>query len=245
MYSQDYAPLQHLKAKTRYLLNLESTVMLIFVLNKDPHESYFGTGAFRHIECEQIKILKENLRNQFNPKKNGQRTEEHVIHASDNESQTHNILTYLGYKSGINLFETTSNSILSTPHHLPRFNSFLVKMINHTQLFCSLLTGVPRKYQKKTVPINLMPQFLYLMGNKTAYKEYLNTFQGTLLRDYYSLNKLMTLADELDYLEPPHRTDYVTVKEFEPDKFVVLDGVHRASILVVKGIVRFPVAVVR
>ena len=101
IYSYDYAPLQHLRAKTRYLLETIPEVLFIFVLNRDARERYVCTGAFRHVECANIKSIKEEIRNRFNPRKEGKRTEEHVIHASDNESQVDHILKYLGVKAGV------------------------------------------------------------------------------------------------------------------------------------------------
>ena len=68
VYSYDYAPFQHLKAKTRYLLKTDPDVTLILVRNESPREIYRGQGAFRHIECERIKSMKQEIRNRFTPK---------------------------------------------------------------------------------------------------------------------------------------------------------------------------------
>ena len=135
IYSYDYAPLQHLKAKTNYLLKTDPDVMFIFVHNQDVQEVYRGKGAFRHIECEQITIIKKEIRDKFNPRQNGKRTEEHVIHASDNESQVDHILRYLGYKTGLNLFKHVPNPLLTLPYYLGKFDKFSIQRINASQLY--------------------------------------------------------------------------------------------------------------
>ena len=101
IYSYDYAPFCHLKSKTEYLLKTAPEVDFIFVKNIDPREDYVGEGEFRHIESQNVKLLKERIRDNYNKRKDDRRTEEHVIHASDNQDQTDYILRYLGFNDGL------------------------------------------------------------------------------------------------------------------------------------------------
>ena len=83
VYEADFVPLEHLKAKTQYLLTVPPEVLVILVRNLNPAERYFGEGPFRHIQCATVKAMKEAIRNAHNPYIGDKRTENHVIHASD------------------------------------------------------------------------------------------------------------------------------------------------------------------
>ena len=117
IYSCDTVPLEHLKNKTRYLLTTPPEVLFILVKNKNPQEKYFGKGAFRHIQCQLIKDIKEEIRNKFNSKIDGKRTEEHVIHASDYESQVVHVLKVLGLPT-LEYYNRKPNDELDLPFHL-------------------------------------------------------------------------------------------------------------------------------
>jgi len=244
VYSYDYAPFQHLKAKTRYLLNTEPIVTLILVRNESPREVYRGQGAFRHIECERIREIKEEIRNKFNPRKNGKRTEEHVIHASDNEAQVANILRIFGFKDGIELLKNVPNPILYFPYYLPKFNEFTIRRVNSAQVYCNILKGNKELFWKETVPIEETPHFAFLKGDTRSYGEYLSKFLGGPLTCDYSAEKFKALSKNFAYLEPPYATSYILVKEFRPNQYLILDGVHRAAILKLRGMDNFAVAVI-
>ncbi len=243
VYSYDYAPFQHLKAKTRYLLRTEPSVTLILVRNESPRELYRGRGAFRHIECERIKSVKEEIRNKFNPRKDGKRTEEHVIHASDNESQVDHMLKTVGFKQGIELLRNVPNPILSLPYYLSRFKAFTIRRVTVSQLYCNILRGSRESFWKEAVQIEETPHFACLAGDITPYEKYLSRFMGGPLTCDYSVESLMTLSRNLAYLEGPYATSYILVKEFEPNRYIIQDGVHRASVLKFRGIESLAVAV--
>ena len=245
IYSYDYAPFQHLKSKTRYLLKTDPDVVFIFVHNQNVQEVYRGEGDFRHIECERITEIKREIRDKFNPRENGQRTEEHVIHTSDNESQVDHILKYLGNKKGADIFRNAPNPLLSLPYYLGKFDKFSIQRINASQLYCNIVMGNRKSYWKEVMPIEKTPQFLCLMGNTKPYQEYLSKFMGSLLTCDYSVENLMALSRNLRYLKDAYATAYILVKEFEANKYIILDGVHRASVLKYRGIENFPVGIVR
>ena len=244
IYSYDYAPIQHLKGKTQYLLKTKPDAVFIFIRNMDPKERPFGTGAFKHTECERVKQIKEDIRNKFNPRKNGKRTEEHVVHASDNESQVDHILKYLGFKEGINLFKTTPNSVLSVPYYISKFEEFTIRRIKPSQLYCNILRNINGIITPEAIPIGETPHFTCLTGNPKPYKTYLTEFLGGPMTCDYSVDNLMKLSENLRYLSPPHDTSYVLVKECRQNKFLILDGVHRASILKFRKVKSITVAVI-
>lgn len=238
IYSYDYAPFHHLKAKTKYLIDTPAKTTFIFVKNYLVQEVYKGEGFFSHLESPQITKVKEEIRELFNPRKNGVRTEDHVIHASDNESQVNYILNYLGYKKGVKKFES-KNPVLQTPHHLKKYKKVEFKMISVKDLKCNLL--YKKDGQVRTHPVSLSdtPHYAFLNGKKQAYENYIRSYQGEQLKDFYSKNKFKKLAENLNYKET---ANYIVVRK-EGNCYLILDGVHRASILLHRGLKKVEVAI--
>jgi hypothetical protein len=245
VYSYDYAPLYHLEEKTKYLMKTAPEVLFVFLHNTDAHEIYRGKGDFRHIECERIKTIKEEIRDKLNERKDDRRTEDHVVHASDNESQTDYILKYLGFKDGVRRFKDVPNPNLCLPYYIPKFDKFTIRRVNLSQLRCNILRWTKESFWKEAIEVEKTPHFLYLKGNAGPYKEYLNKFMGGLLTCDYSVEKLMELSQNFSYLEPPYTNSYILAREFNPNRYLILDGVHRVAILKFRGIDSFPVAVIK
>ena len=221
VYSYDYAPFHHLKSKTKYLKHTQSRVKFIFIKNNFPIENHYGNGRFFHIECDRIKKTKEKIRNEFNERKHDRRIEDHVVHASDNESQTDYILKYLGYKLGTKTFDRNLDKIINAPHHLKIPNNYSVKKISMDLLLCSIIEND----KTKVVPIEESPQF---KGGK-YYEDYLLKNNGKHLQDGYSISKFKLLTKQIEYLKDEYSTDYIITKRLN-EKFLVLDGLHRAAI---------------
>jgi len=245
VYSYDYAPLYHLEEKTKYLMKTAPEVLFVFLHNTDACEIYRGKGDFRHIECERIKSIKEEIRDKLNEQKDDRRTEDHVVHASDNESQTDYILKYLGFKDGVVRFKNVANPNLSLPYYIPKFDKFTIRFVNLSQLYCNILRGTNESFWKETLEIEETPHFKCLTGNIAVYEEYLNEFMGGPLNCDYSVENLMELSKHFGYLEPPYTASYILTHEFKPNQYLILDGVHRAAILAFRTINSFPIAVIK
>lgn len=243
IYSHSYAPLYHLKGKTKYLLETPLEVLFIFFRNNGADERFFGEGPFKHMECIKIKKLKEKIRNQYNPRKNNKRTENHVIHASDNEVQVDYVLKYLGINNGIEFLKTKPNDNLSLPFFLLKFNTFKIKEINSSQLFCNVLKGNINSFRTETIKIERTPHYAFLSGNQMLYKNYIDKFLGGPLQCDYHIDKFLKLSKTMHYLKHPYSTSYILTEEIGPNKYLVVDGLHRASILLFNKINSFPVLI--
>ncbi len=244
IYSYDYAPIKHLRAKTRYLLKCPKKVIFIFVKNNNSQEFYQGKNEFRHIESLTIKKIKEDIRNKFNEYKNNIRTENHIIHASDNEIQTDHILKYLGFKEGINHLKRKPNPIITSPYHLTKFNKFTIKKINIDKLQCSIITGKIKKIKKVICNIEETPHYKALKGNKEKYIKYIKKYGGIYLTDNHSLDNFLKLKKNFKYPYYKNNLNYILVKSINKNKFLIQDGVHRASILKYKKINNILVAII-
>jgi hypothetical protein len=247
VYSHDYAPIEHLKGKLEYLLkgNIPPEVIFVFIKNSDAQEAYLGEDKFRHVESLRIKVLKEKIRDKFNPRQNGKRSEHHVIHASDNQIQTDYILKYLGYAKGIEQFQHRSNLILNSPYHLSSIKEFTIKRVSIADLRCKIVKSEsPLRF--KILPIEKTPHYKNLTGEAAFYKWYIYKFFGRLLRDNHYVEKFDNLNSSMKYLDKAHPRSYIICKfETEDEKYYILDGVHRAAILKFKGEESAVVAVVK
>ncbi|ELA8120761.1 TPA: hypothetical protein I7247_14780 [Vibrio vulnificus] len=234
MYSYDYAPFWHLKEKTKYLNTTKKEVCFIFVENIKPNEDYLDEGEFRHIESLTLKAFKEELRDKFNPYLDGVRTHNHVIHATDSESQTNHMLKYLGYESGVEAIKR-SKKIIETPYYLKSASLAKIKSINIDNLYCSVVSGESwDNFDKKTVPIQESPQFLGLTQNMDIYISYIKKYRGGALQEDYNVKRFQELSKSFEYLSPPYENSYVLVS-LNDDKYVILDGLHRACYHFIKG----------
>ena len=94
------------------------------------------------------------------------------------------------------------------------------------------------------------PHYQFVMGRREPYRQYLAQFGASvgagIEHSEESFDAL--LASEFDYLAAPHASSYILcerVKSLLSSKLVILDGVHRASILLARGLRELPVAVVQ
>lgn len=230
IYSCDTVPFEHLIAKTRYLLKTPPEIIFILVRNKNTQEKYFGEGAFRHIQCRLIKEVKEGIRNKFNPRIDGKRTEEHVIHASDYESQVEHVLKVLDLPP-LTYYTRRPNRELDVPFHIEPFDDYLVKEVDIDNLYASILgEGV--------VSITQTPHYKYLTGEKAVYQDYHKQYFGKqLTEDHFpEAYDLMFSNFRYDYMTSDGRRSLILAKGLDNNKYQILDGVHRAAVLKYQGV---------
>lgn len=236
IYSFDYAPFWHLKAKTRYLKKTKKEVCFIFVENFFPEEDFLDDGKFRHKESLTLKNFKECLRDKYNPRANGQRSHDHVIHATDSEEQSDLMLKYLGYPRGISILNiNNSNNFIEIPYYLEGANNFVFLELNIDDIYCTIIKGNSwDSYYTEIDPIVESPQFKGLTIDSKYYTDYIAKFIGGPLQENYSIDRFLNLSESFNYLETPYETSFVLVEEID-EKFVVVDGLHRVCSHIAKG----------
>lgn len=234
IYSFDYAPIIHLKGKIKYLKTIDPETTFIFIKNLKPNIEYFGNGKFRHIESLKIKKLKTELREKYNPRlEDGRLTENHIVHATDNESQTDSILKILGYRQGLKIFNK-KDSLIDIPFYIDYNNEYTFKVIPCNQLFCSNLIQLDSKVTAKRIPLYDSIQYRSI-DNINLYQEYIQTYLGLGLNSYYDVNKYLRLINDFQYLKKPYNHKYVLVKYIENNNYLIVDGLHRAAIHAYQG----------
>jgi hypothetical protein len=230
IYSFDYAPLFHLKAKVKYLESTPPTVYFIFIKNQRPKEEFFGEGDFRHKECLKIKAFKNLIRGKFNPRTAaGNLTHDHAIHATDNESQTDSILKLLGFSDGVQYLKN-NKKIIESPHYIDEPEQFTIKRLSYQDIYCSNAFEEEGKMVVKQVSIVQSVQYS-AFESPQLYKDYIKKFKGTILKQDYDFNKYLSLKENFEYLSSDYSTDFVLVKKIKnKEKYLVIDGLHRATI---------------
>lgn len=227
MYSFDYAPFWHLKAKTKYLLKTPQEVCFIFVKNINPNEDFLDVGSFRHKESLELKQFKEELRDKYNPYKKGKRTHNHVIHATDSQEQTEQMLKYLGYEEGASLFEC-ENVFVDLPYYLKGYKNFEFKIVSTDTLFCNIIEGNSwDNFSSKTVQVRESPQYRGISVDMSIYEEYIAKYLGGPLQENYNTQRYKKVYENFEYLQEPYQNSFVIVERKE-DKYIILDGLHRA-----------------
>lgn len=234
VYSFDYAPFWHLKTKTKYLLKTEKEVCFLFIENRREEWDFLGEGSFRHKESLSLKSFKDRVRDRFNPRENGKRTENHVIHATDSEEQAHHLLRYLGYEEGIALF-SKQNSIFGLPYYLKGYTRFNIKEVSMDELYCTVVVGKSwHDYCTERRLLSESPQYLGLTCDIAIYRDYIARFIGGPLQEDYNPDRYLKLSSNFKYLSSPFETSYVLAERID-GKYVIVDGMHRASIHLSQG----------
>lgn len=233
IYSCDNVPMQHLIAKTRYLMTAPREAFLVLLKNLSPDEKFYGEGDFRHIQCAKIKRTKNIIRNQFNPRFSDKSRQilpldkgvshEHCIHATDYESQIDHILSVFGLEN-LKYHSRYDDLEICFPFHLD-FNSYRIGEVELDSLCANIINegGIVEKLK-----IEETPHYQYVSGNRKPYIEYFAKYFGTFLQEDHFPKSFDKLIREFDVNYQAHsgKKSHIIVQ-----KNIIRDGLHRASIL--------------
>ena len=239
LYRCDTVPIEHLRAKLKYLFLVKPEIMVVFVKNYNPQEMQAGQGAFRKVQCQYINQIKIRIRNQYNPRHPDKKfqikplnkgvSHDHVIHASDYEEQVDYFLKMLGHKNGIQYLHGNSKDLpFEKPYYLETPETYIYKTVMIEKLRASILDdsdgkGIIHHIRK----ISETPHYRSLKQGTDDYRNYLEKFKHTLLTPDYSCENFKKL-NELN-VNQIKKFDRIIVKS-ESDYFRILDGVHRAAV---------------
>lgn len=238
VYACDTVPFVHLVAKTRYLLQTPPKVLFVLLRNHRPDEKQFGEGAFRHVQSQTIKDLKEAIRNRFNPRlADGSRSEEHVVHASDYPSQVAHVLQVLGLPP-LAHFEAEAHADIDAPYHLGALGPVTLAELPLDALVARLL-------DQGLVPVRETPHYQYALGHPEPYRAYHAKHFGTTLTDDHLPEAFDALLQDFRYGERQARgkRSLIVVRPLGDGRYRILDGLHRAAILAARGATTAEVAV--
>jgi len=238
VYNFDYAPYGHLIEKTRYLLGVPPRAAFIFLDNVAPEEHTVGKGRFAHIECAKMTALKRAIRDRYNPQVHGKPTEHHVVHGTDHVGQTTATLNLLGFRS-IEELGAAQPAVLDTPAHLPPQRQWTLKQIDVSKVYARISNGPDAILPHRLVPLDQTPHARFARGEREAYENYWQTHRGGRLSEDHAPQAFEQLCEQMDYLGTAYPDSYLLLEPLDDGRYVLLDGVHRASILRARGIDRF------
>lgn len=227
VYSYDYAPLAHLKSKIKYLEKVEASLVCIVINNTSPDVDILGKGSFRHKESLTLKKLKTEIRERFNPYKDGEMTHDHIIHATDNEEQTHHILNAVG---DISIEKYYQSNLYSVPFFLGQQSSYEIKELSFNHLLCGQAKDDSDNFTIEQVPVQQSVQYKALYSEVDEYRAYVNKYLGTALKADHSVDNYLSLKKNFKYLSAEHASSFVTVKKLSEEKYLIMDGLHRAAL---------------
>jgi hypothetical protein len=226
-----------LKSKIAYLKKTGNVIFFIFVVNNSPQIDYFGTIPFRHVESKRIKDIKNTIRAKYNPKYNGVLSDEHVIHCSDDECQSMQLLKLAGFKES--LYYRMLHDELPFPWFIGPPTEYRFIHVDVDHLVCGQIDS---PYTTKFVPVKESVQYAYLQGDRDKYSNYISNSIGKELQVYYSEKKFNNLISAFSY-SSYIKSNLIIVKKIN-EVYLILDGLHRASLLVFGGRGKFPVVVI-
>ncbi len=236
IYRTDTVPWEHIKNKTEYLKETGNNMLVMLIENNAPEEFVVGEGEYRHKQCMLINRFKWEVREKFNPVINGERSEHHVIHATDYEEQTRILWPRFGLDT-IDVITSIPNPLFPhVPFFISKFDEYKIIEFELDKLSCSQMQKNGPNYQ---VPIKDSIYYKYVMGDKEPYINYWKELRGTKLyldSSYMKFDKLIREI-ELDRLY----NEYIIINE----NGIVIDGNHRASIALINGIKKLPVIQVK
>ena len=86
---------------------------------------------------------------------------------------------------------------------------------------------------RSSIDIKESPQYKFLLGSENEYKNYIEKYTGNKILVYHSRQKYKDLIKNFEYLGKENETSYVIVKKVN-DKYMIIDGLHRASLSIYK-----------
>lgn len=243
VYAHDYAPLNHLKGKVKYLKfpSLKPKIIThIFFSLENPVFDLWGEGAFRHIHSKRLQAFKKKIREEYNPRVGGQASHHHVIHISDNPSQALHGAISLGFVRK----DFQSNPFvqdhlgLKLPRHIPRPRELIVRSAAVSSLKARIRLGPAETTLRDILQT---PHYLALAnGDFETYENYMATSRGKMFQDGHSSTKFLALLREISHsgrIEP-----IIVGERLEDGSSVIIDGVHRASIARHLGLTHLQIA---
>ncbi len=227
--------------KKKMLRELVPGSLIVIVCCSNRKDDYFGEGANRHKENLKIKELKHRIRDRYDSLLSSKQKGKHVVYASDNELQADYLLKYMGYPQGINKFMPKPGiSFPSIGNGIRKFTIKKMKMDDITARFFH------KKGRGKTkmmeTPIAETPHFHALKKGIQHYADYINKLKYKVVTYNTDPNRFAALSTDLKYLSPPHDSNYIMVRHRD-GKYILLNGHHRASILLSRGVKEITVAI--
>lgn len=222
----------HIAGKTKFLNKLSGDVYFVLVGEVDPELTLRGTKK-NIVQSIIIENIKNKIRRMYNPRtKAGQVSDEHVVHATDDDVDALRIWSYV---ENINTARSPMTLLgapgldradLSAGREIVKGEIVARKSLSLDVLFASIYR--PEISSNEYVQLKDTPHYRFLLGEADMYFDYINACRGLQHRCFYSSQKFLRLVRDLK----------VNLLDFPPvmlkvigNKFVIVDGLHRVATL--------------
>ena len=241
IYKLDQSSYQHINEKSKYLKSIKPEIFIIFI--RDINTIYKTKPNTNHKYSYNETFVKWHIRLLFNPRTKNETidinnnliddvsiqrnwpnfiTHNHIIHSSDIEEETKLVIDYFNLNK--EFFDIIGHNYLISKDN--------IKDININDL-------VVNTTYKDHLNVKETPHYKYLLGNyKKEYDDYIMKHFGTVITYDNLSGAYDKLIEKFDYGCIINGKPSFIVCEYNKNinKYVVLDGVHRLSILINKGI---------
>lgn len=211
-----------LKSEIRYLIKNSKKGIFFFIKYRKITDVQDFLNKQKYLDSHIIFKYEKIIRKRFDKSENDLKNKNSIIYGFGDGLSAHYVLKYLGYKNGLSTFSRHENKPFKIPYYLKEFNKCKIHEINVSDLICNT-------FLKTSINIKESPHYKFLLGLECEYKNYLKNFLGDEIESYYGIKKYKDLSKNFKYLCKENETNYVIVKKVK-DKYMVLDGLHRASL---------------
>jgi hypothetical protein len=246
-YSQDWLPAAHVSAKTIYLRTHPRDALVIFYMSLRPNLIKSVSYNSPFLECQDNRVFKEQIRELYNPRDAfGRVSLNHVIHITDNQHQSESIFSFIHPDQTISSIVPSDYCVHSVPRGLHTSSKARLELIPINQFVCQTLRGSMWSSYLHLSQIESSPHFKSVSnGDVPLYKQYVESHLGVGLRGYYSWTKYQSLISLFDISSGhyPKALHPVIVHGTKSGKYLIVDGLHRASLSLVNSIDYVPALV--
>ena len=204
-------PIEHIREKTKYLLQTPQDVVFILVRNHHVEEYETGSGRFYKVRCRYNQQAKDKIRAQFNPPTG---PHDHILHGTDSEGEVKHMMELMGIKKKLSFF--TRNEGTPFPYHIDK------EPYSETSVPLKSLWG--NILGMGMVPLIKTPQYQYAIGNKQPYIDYFYKYFGKGLHEDH-------FPEKFDDMLTWENLDPVLVRK----RGLIVDGGKRACIRLSRG----------
>lgn len=231
VYKNDQVEALHIRGKVNYLKNQKGYVLYILCEETAPHLILTGRNK-NIIESQNVAIVKNYIREKFNLRdRNGLITHNHVIHSTDSEDDALRLWSTIEPLYVDNFPFAKLGSWGVDKNSVGRGQETLRSQLTSTIVSVdALLASMPRKNGQplETMSLTQTPHFKFLDGDARAYTDFIDEHRGLAHKSFYSPKRFEGLLQSA-------QADFTKIKPIMVrqigQQFVILDGLHRASIV--------------
>ena len=224
LFNFNYFSYLKLNSEIKHLIKKSKKGIFFFIKFRKIIDAQDDVNKQKYIDNHIISKYEKIIGNRFDKSENVFKNKNSIVNGFSDGLSAHYVLKFLGYNDGLDTFSKHENKPFKIPYYLQDFNKCRIHEIKVSDLICNT-------FLDSSINIKKSPHYKFLLGLENEYKNYLKKFLGYKIKTYYGVKKYKNLSKNFEYLCKENETNYVIVKKVN-NKYMVLDGLHRASLSV-------------